>query len=145
MTTLEAIDEADQKLTKKYADLLEVNMALDRRLVSYQANKITRGHRWCKYKEGFSAALISHLLERISMPKGSVLDPFAGSGTTLFVASEHGRPATGIELLPHSADIIRVRHELMRCNESTVARQLRSFATARLWERWMPKLPVVLG
>ena len=64
MTTLEAIDRAVQKLTKKYADVLEVNMDLDRRLVSYQANKITVGHRWCKYKEGFSASLIDYLLER---------------------------------------------------------------------------------
>ncbi len=29
---------------------------------------------------------------------GAVLDPFAGSGTTLRVAIESGRPATGIEL-----------------------------------------------
>ncbi len=33
-------------------------------------------------------------------PNGSVLDPFAGGGTTLRVATMSGRPATGIELNP---------------------------------------------
>jgi len=33
-------------------------------------------------------------------PNGSVLDPFAGGGTTLRVATTSGRPATGIELNP---------------------------------------------
>lgn len=38
---------------------------------------------------------------------GSVLDPFAGSGTTIRVALETGRPATGIELHPeYSAYIV---------------------------------------
>ena len=33
---------------------------------------------------------------------GPVLDPFAGSGTSLFVAAEMGLDAVGIELLPCS-------------------------------------------
>jgi DNA modification methylase len=32
--------------------------------------------------------------------RGTVLDPFAGSGTTLRVAIKSGRPATGIDLSP---------------------------------------------
>jgi site-specific DNA-methyltransferase (cytosine-N4-specific) len=40
---------------------------------------------------------------------GHVLDPFAGSGTTLAVAHGCGRDATGIELYPDNADLIADR------------------------------------
>lgn len=40
---------------------------------------------------------------------GHVLDPFAGSGTTLAVATGHGRDATGIDLDPRNADLARDR------------------------------------
>jgi DNA modification methylase len=44
--------------------------------------------------------LVQRCME-IGCPEGgSVLDPFAGSGTTLRVALESGRPATGVELNP---------------------------------------------
>lgn len=34
---------------------------------------------------------------------GHVLDPFAGTGTTLAVATGHGREATGIDIDPRNA------------------------------------------
>jgi DNA modification methylase len=40
---------------------------------------------------------------------GHVLDPFAGSGTTLAVATGHGRNATGIDLDARNADLARER------------------------------------
>lgn len=42
-------------------------------------------------------------------PGGSVLDPFAGSGTTGIAAVRHGRRATLIELNPAYADLARER------------------------------------
>ncbi len=40
---------------------------------------------------------------------GTVLDPFAGSGTTLEVATGHGRDAIGIDLDPRNYDLARSR------------------------------------
>ena len=40
---------------------------------------------------------------------GLVLDPFAGAGTTLYVAEQLGRNSIGIELNPDYCDIIRRR------------------------------------
>ena len=40
---------------------------------------------------------------------GTVLDPFAGAGTTLYVAEQLGRNSIGIELNPDYCDIIRRR------------------------------------
>lgn len=44
-----------------------------------------------------------------SPPHGTVLDPFAGSGTTLVVATGHGRHAIGIDLDPANADLAQQR------------------------------------
>jgi site-specific DNA-methyltransferase (adenine-specific) len=41
--------------------------------------------------------------------QGVVLDPFAGSGTTLLVALGHGRSAVGIDLDARNADLARAR------------------------------------
>ena len=39
-------------------------------------------------------------LVKICVPGGRVLDPFAGSGTTLLAAREQGLDAVGIEAVP---------------------------------------------
>lgn len=41
--------------------------------------------------------------------QGVVLDPFAGSGTTLRIATGHGRDAIGIDLDARNADLARQR------------------------------------
>jgi DNA modification methylase len=48
----------------------------------------------------FPDELVERCLSLGCPPKGSVLDPFAGSGTTLRVAIKSGRDSTGIDLNP---------------------------------------------
>jgi hypothetical protein len=60
--TLATIRADGEHLTVRYRDRLVVNHALDRRLVSFQANNGETGSRWFKYKEGFSDTLIRYLL-----------------------------------------------------------------------------------
>lgn len=48
----------------------------------------------------FPDELVQKCLDVGCPPGGTVLDPFAGSGTTLRVAVQSGRPATGIDLNP---------------------------------------------
>lgn len=47
---------------------------------------------------------------------GLVLDPFAGAGTTLYVAEQLGRNSIGIELNPEYCDIIRRRMAGLEAN-----------------------------
>ena len=88
-------------LELKLAPLLTPTDEYNRKLVSYQANKQARLHNWLKYKEGFSAQLVETLLGKFGIGPGQkILEPFAGSATTLLVAKEMGVDATGIEILP---------------------------------------------
>lgn len=129
------IEQATRKLHEKYYDSLVVNPDLDRKLVSFQANKYENESRWCKYKEGFSSALIQYIFENTGIQSGRVIDPFAGSGTTLFTASDRGIDSMGIELLPSSAEMIEVRQFLRTSNREKIAQKLRDFKNSRIWEQ----------
>lgn len=88
-------------LYEKYKKRIVHNSALDRTLVSFQANKRAPFYSWFKYKEGFSQHLVSYLLKQLwHQPPGIMLDPFAGAGTALFAAWKEGWQTKGIEISP---------------------------------------------
>jgi len=94
--------EARVALEQQYGHLLEETQKFNRQLVSFQANKTERLHSWIKYREGFSAALVEKLLREFGVEPGdTILDPFAGSCTTLLVGQMLGVNSVGIELLPN--------------------------------------------
>jgi len=110
------------KLEAKYQAIVSVNRNLSRQLVSFQANKKAPFYRWFKYKEGFSRELVGYMLATLGPDRGRLLDPFAGTGTSLFAASEHGWSGVGIELLPAAAYVICARLAALKVDTGRFAR-----------------------
>ena len=131
---LKQIRAANDELTRRYQQKMVVNADLDRSLVSFQANREEIGHRWCKYREGFSAELIRYVIEKTKIRRGRIFDPFAGSGTAMFVAAEAGLNATGIELLPSSAEIMEVRNLIIHADRADLIKSLKEFLQQKPWE-----------
>ena len=68
-------------------------------------------HRLHPYHGKFIPQLVEVLLDRYLPAGGHVLDPFAGSGTTLVQALESGMDATGTELAAFNCLLMQVKTE----------------------------------
>jgi DNA modification methylase len=67
-------------------------------------------HRWFRYSAGFSAEWVKSLLKEFNAkPTSIVLDPYAGSGTTLVAADSSRIPSVGIEAHPFVFRIARAK------------------------------------
>ena len=86
-------------------------------------------HRLHPYHGKFIPQLVEVLIDRYLPVGGHVLDPFAGSGTTLVQALESGRDATGVELAAFNCLLIGVK--TARYDLAALAVELRE-ACARL-------------
>jgi len=67
-------------------------------------------HRWYRFKEGFSAGLVSAFADEY-LPKvgGRLLDPFLGSGTTAVEGARLGHHVDGIETNPFMSFMAKVK------------------------------------
>lgn len=150
-------------LLSKYNELmdeLEVNIATYpdfEQLVNFSENEVVPIHRWYYFKEGYSHRLVEKLLKEADIGTGStVLDPFAGSGTTLLTAQWCGMHSLGVDINPfftfvqktklnwHKYDSKDLRREILKLSAvnrgeepSLEPPQLSSFARK--------KKPVYLG
>ena len=66
-------------------------------------------HRLHPYLGKFVPQLVEALLARYVRPGGRVLDPFAGSGTTLVQALESGYDAVGVDVAAFNALLMQVK------------------------------------
>lgn len=73
-----------------------------RRVPVFADNMKLPVHRWYRYSAGFSALWAKELVEQAQAARGPVrvLDPFAGSGTTLLAAQQAGAESIGTEAHP---------------------------------------------
>ena len=55
----------------------------------------------------FSDSFAEYFIEHFSKPGDVVFDPFAGYGTTLFMAERFERQAFGVEFLPERVEFIK--------------------------------------
>ena len=106
MTLIFPIDNPEQQSLfdlPTYTLLREKTAARSARSGTFTDNMKLPVHRWYRYSAGFSAEWAEQLVRELS--PSLVLDPFAGSGTTLLAAEAAGVLAYGYESHPFVARI----------------------------------------
>ena len=139
--------DARIELELKYSSILQPTQIFNRRLVSFQANKNVKMHRWFKFKEAFSAQLVHKLIESFDLKSPShILDPFSGVSTTLLVARELGHNATGIEVLPIGDIVWKAKSQSERKTESKLSeiRRWVELTSPGESQRPFPHIPITL-
>lgn len=134
------IEQLDKKLFEQYQDKVILQPLLSRQLVSFQDSKNAPAYRWYKYKEAYSARLVEWLLATYNIQAGTVFDPFAGTGTTLFASAASGLNAEGIELLEIGQEIIFTRLLLEKHCTAPDRERLRVWQTQTPWRESAEKV-----
>jgi len=131
---IQAISKLDKQLYEKFESVIEIDRNMTRQLVSFQANKKVPFYRWYKYKEGFSNDLVKYYIDYNGIENtNAVFDPFAGSGTTLFKASELGIYSCGIELLPIGIEIIETRNIIQNEFDNSDFERIEYYTKEKPW------------
>jgi hypothetical protein len=73
----------------------------------FTANMREAVHRWYRFSAGFSSAWAAEVITQSGATR--VLDPFAGSGTTLLAAQDAGVQSLGVENQPFIARLARAK------------------------------------
>ena len=91
------------------------------------ANRDVPVHRWVPWIAGFSQQFVEDALNRHMPNHGTVLDPFAGVGTTLVEADLAGHGSIGFEINPYAALVCRTKLESHRVDVDRLRQAINAF------------------
>ena len=93
--------------------------------VNFKDNETMPIHRWYDFKEGYAARLVEMMLSEFNVKLNSiVLDPFAGSGTTLLSSQLKGMRAIGIDINPFFTFVQQVKLDWFKFNLENVKNEI---------------------
>ena len=101
---------AESGFGKNISNWVGRDMVYPSNVIHMATETANRGH-----SAVFPRGLPSWFIKLFTVPGDTVLDPFAGSGTTLFVAYEMRRQAIGIEIAPEYVEAIKAK--LKHCQQ----------------------------
>ena len=94
---------------------------------AFMANRTMPIHRWVPWIAGFSKQFIEDAIERYTNGRRqTVLDPFAGVGTTLVEADLAGHDAIGFEINPYAAFAAQTKLMAHRVRSDTIRQVIRA-------------------
>lgn len=94
---------------------------------AFARNKQAPIHRWVPWIAGFSSSFVRDTIERHTNGNSTILDCFAGVGTTLVEAFLLGHKAIGFEINPYAAMASRIKLEAGSINPRMIADELERF------------------
>ncbi len=109
---------------------------------AFAGNKHLPVHRWIPWIAGFSREFVHGAIDRHLDIKGTVLDPFAGVGTTLVEALLAGHNAVGFEINPYAALACRTKVNACELKDEVVQGGIddfQEFATQTLQNGYRPR------
>ncbi len=98
---------------------------------AFMANRDQPVHRWVPWIAGYSQQFVADALARYLPDFGTVLDPFAGVGTTLVEADRAGHAAIGFEINPYAAFACATKLKAHRVDLIELGRTLCAFDAFR--------------
>ena len=93
---------------------------------AFMANRATPVHRWVPWIAGYSQQFVEDALGQCIDDYGTVLDPFAGVGTTLVEADRAGHEAIGFEINPYAAFATRTKLKAHRIELAALSDAIRA-------------------
>lgn len=115
---------------------------------AFAGNKTAPVHRWVPWIAGFSREFVQDAFSRHLKKPGTVLDSFAGVGTTLVEAILAGHTAIGFEINPYAALACRVKLSAYKWGPDAindVAKRLERFCRNGITRGTTPKSTPPLG
>lgn len=109
---------------------------------AFAGNKTQPIHRWVPWIAGFSSDFVRNALKEYLHDKGTVLDPFAGVGTTLVEAILAGHDAVGFEINPYPALASRTKLHAYLVDTHTLQSEilkLQRFYDDKIFSQYTPR------
>src|SRR6266480_2180423 len=109
---------------------------------AFAGNKTSPVHRWVPWIAGFSSDFVRNTLKEHLSDKGTVLDPFAGVGTTLVEATLAGHDTVGFEINPYAALACRTKLHAHLVDVHGLQREilkLQKFYDDKIFSKYTPK------
>lgn len=94
---------------------------------AFASNKSLPIHRWVPWIAGFSSDFVASALAKYLDVPGTVVDPFAGVGTTLVEAALHGHNAIGFEINPYATLASELKANAHRVDVATLYEEASRF------------------
>jgi site-specific DNA-methyltransferase (adenine-specific) len=132
---MNSVPEMNQKkaLEKKYASIIREQLSL-RPYLSFSENESIPFLNLYRYEEAFSFFLVKYILSSChASEKDYVIDPFCGSGVTLFTAFMQGIPSIGTDVFPFACFLSRTLPLFTTLPQGHVKQRWKSICETMSW------------